>query len=55
MLYPSAPELIARLPDVDFVVADKDYDSEPIWALPRSLCLNGALVAGVTAYPEAPA
>ncbi len=26
----AAPELIARLPEADFVVADKGYDSEPI-------------------------
>ena len=31
----AAPELIARLPDADFVVADKGYDSEPIRELVR--------------------
>ena len=31
----TAPELIARLPDADFVVADKGYDSEPIRELVR--------------------
>ena len=31
----AAPELITRLPDADFVVADKGYDSEPIRELIR--------------------
>ena len=31
----AAKELIERIPNFDFVVADKGYDSEPIWELVR--------------------